>query len=91
MKAWLLDVWDSFKALFHENNSASMIRFVTWLWMTTMCAAIIGAEIFYIIKNREMVIPDVPASYITMTSIVVAAKVSQKIWGEPAPPTQPPK
>jgi hypothetical protein len=80
---WLISIFDA------NPDSPSTTRILAWLWTLTLCGGILFCIAFDAISKREVEMPKLDSSYIAITGIYLAAKVGQKIWGEPPCPTPP--
>ena len=81
--------WEWFKDFFEDHTSgASIMRLVIMMWMITFCSIILYVDI------RAKEIKPIDGSYVTITGLLAAAKVGQRMWGEkevpPSPGTPPP-
>jgi hypothetical protein len=84
------NTWLWLKSIFDANpDSPSTVRVLAWIWTLTLCGGILFCIAFDAVAKREVEMPKLDSSYIAITGIYLAAKVGQKIWGEPTPGTTP--
>jgi len=89
MKKWFLDTWEWFKGFFSEETGSSTTRFLNWVWILFLCSNLTFIVLYNAIRTHEAKLPPIEATsgYITITGLLLAAKVGQKIWGENNPVT----
>lgn len=79
--------WVWFRSFFDEENGASTTRALNWIWLLTFCGCLTFIVIYNAYKTKEAKLPPIDSSYIILTSTFLAAKVGQRIWGEPSSTT----
>lgn len=84
MKAALLVVINWLKQFFEDNTGgSSTMRAMFWLWMIVMCFNVTYVNL----KDHKLEMID--GGYVSITAMLAAAKVGQRIWGEPNDTTTP--
>jgi hypothetical protein len=82
MMNWLKDFWLWFKSFFSEENGASTVRAMTWIWIISFCLWITFSLVFNAIETKKAELPPIDNTYVVLTSAFLGAKVTQRIWGE---------
>jgi hypothetical protein len=73
--------WSTF---FSEEEGASTVRFLNWLWMLTLCANVTFITVFNAAKTGVASLPPMESlsGYVALTGLLLSAKVGQRVWGE---------
>ena len=71
-----------FKSFFSEESGGSTTRLLNWAWTFTLCISLLFVIGYGTIKTKEAKLPEIPAAYITLTGLFLAAKVGQRVFGE---------
>lgn len=89
LKSWASAQWEWFKSFFSEETGGSTTRALNWIWMITLCINLTLVTSFNIYKHRNDTnftaqLPPIEATsgYVALTTVLLAAKVGQRIWGE---------
>lgn len=97
LKTWLGAQWEWFKSFFSEETGGSTTRALNWIWMITLCLNLTIITSYNIYKHKadaayEAKLPPIEATsgYVAITSLLLAAKVGQRIWGENPVTGEPP-
>ena len=79
------ETWEWFKSFFSEENGGSTTRALSWIWtgvLTLSIAIVLTATVIKAKDVKDIKLPEIPASYLTLTGLYLAAKVGQRVFGE---------
>lgn len=79
------ETWSWFKSFFSEESGGSTTRALSWIWTGTLCfclALVLGFTVVKAKDVKDIKLPEIPAAYITLTGLFLAAKVGQRVFGE---------
>ena len=84
IKNWLSETWQWFKSFFSEEYGPSTTRALNWIWMICLCGNLTFLTMYGTLKTKIPTLPPLEATsgYVAITSLLLAAKVGQRIWGE---------
>jgi hypothetical protein len=81
---FIANTWVWFKSFFSEESGGSTTRFLNWIWIFFLCGNLTFLTIYGTLKKETPILPPMEATsgYVAITSLLLAAKVGQRVWGE---------
>ncbi len=81
---WISTNWAWFKGFFSETDGPSTTRALNWIWLICLCCNLTFLTVYGTLKTKVPTLPPIEATsgYVVITSLLLAAKVGQRIWGE---------
>ena len=79
------ETWEWFKSFFSEECGGSTTRALNWIWTGVLTLSIVIVLTATVVKAKDVKdikLPEIPAAYITLTGLFLAAKVGQRVFGE---------